>query len=142
MARRKNTMNTEQKAYAIALAEFEVIKEMRYQVEKDYIKTFNLTDENGEPLKSLLDIEDEDLWEKHDATFESMLNEISWKEKWIAADKKKTAAENKLIEYGLSIVPAGVRETLKRNVHIFKIRKKLLDLAFRLDTSTVKKARA
>jgi hypothetical protein len=47
-------------------------------------------------------------------------------------------AENALIEYALSLAPAGIRETLRQGARDYlKIRKDLIDTAMRLDTSTV-----
>jgi hypothetical protein len=48
-------------------------------------------------------------------------------------------AENALIEYGLSIAPVEIRETLrKESRRILTIRERLIDLVMRLDTRTVK----
>ena len=48
------------------------------------------------------------------------------------------AAEDRLIAYGLSLAPAGVRATLEKAVrNNAATRAKVLDLAFRLDVSTV-----
>lgn len=48
------------------------------------------------------------------------------------------ATEDKLIEYGLSIVPAKTREILQKAVkENAYTRFKVIDLAFRLDVSTV-----
>lgn len=48
-------------------------------------------------------------------------------------------AEEALIAYGISIAPAAVRETLSKGVaDNYNIREKMIDMVFRLDTTTVK----
>lgn len=55
-----------------------------------------------------------------------------------AAKADLKAAEDRLIAYGLSLAPAGVRATLERGVkQNAATRQKLIDLTFRLDASTV-----
>lgn len=55
-----------------------------------------------------------------------------------AARSVLKASEDSLIAYGLSLAPAGVRATLEKAVqHNAATRAKVLDLAFRLDVSTV-----
>ena len=56
-----------------------------------------------------------------------------------AARAALKAAEDRLIAYGLSLAPAGVRATLEGAVQRnAAARAKVLDLAFRLDVSTVR----
>ena len=48
------------------------------------------------------------------------------------------AAEDRLIEYGISIAPAGIRATLTKGAKDnYAARQKLIDLVLRLDISTV-----
>ena len=55
-----------------------------------------------------------------------------------AARAALKAAEDRLIAYGLSLAPAGVRATLEKAVrNNAATRAKVLDLTFRLDVSTV-----
>ena len=55
-----------------------------------------------------------------------------------AARDNLKAAEDRLIAYGLSLAPAGVRATLEQGVkQNATTRQKVLDATFRLDVSTV-----
>ena len=57
----------------------------------------------------------------------------------LSARSDLKAAEDRLISYGLSLAPAGVRATLEGAVQRnAATRAKVLDLAFRLDVSTVR----
>lgn len=49
------------------------------------------------------------------------------------------AAENSLIEFALSIAPAGIRETLRKGASTqITIRQKLIETTMKLDTRTVR----
>ena len=48
------------------------------------------------------------------------------------------SAEDALIDYALSIIPSGVANTLNAHRRDYSTRKKMLEIAFRLDVSTVK----
>lgn len=55
-----------------------------------------------------------------------------------ALDGCLEAAEDAMIAYGLSIAPAGIRDTLERGVkENYTIRLKVIDAVFRLDVSSV-----
>lgn len=55
-----------------------------------------------------------------------------------AADAALKAAEDRMIGYGLSLAPAGIRATLAKGAKVnCATRQKLIDLVLRLDVSTV-----
>ena len=57
----------------------------------------------------------------------------------LAAEESIKAAEDAMIAYGLSIAPAGIRDTLERGVkENYTIRLKVIDAVFRLDVSSVR----
>ena len=125
-------MNKQQKAYITAKAALEAAEEILAEREKSFLE------HRGRPEARLHEIEDE-------LAFDSLLIEFYEDPEIVAMEEDVQgkrdalrAAENILIEYGLSIAPAGVREDLRRGAATqIKIRQKLIDLVVKLDTKTV-----
>lgn len=129
-------MNKEQKAYALAKAKVQTLFDMQQEHEAEFLKGSGYTNPDGEIPTRFWMIDDEkefsrlcDEFDKSPLNLTFQLNE---------AEKGLRVAEDALIDYALSITPAGPRETLNRNRNRYNIRMKLLDIAFRLDTRTVK----
>lgn len=126
-------MNKQQNAYITAKAAMEAAEEILAEREKSFLE------HRGRPEDRLHEIEDE-------RAFDSLLIEfyedpeiVALEEDVQAKRDALRAAENSLIEYGLSIAPAGVREDLRRGAATqIKIRQKLIGLVVKLDTKTVK----
>jgi hypothetical protein len=84
------------------------------------------------------------IWMIEDETIFDLLN-VEFSATTEALDTDYTTArqalkttESALIEYALSLSPAGIRETLRRgSKNQIAIREQLIDVVIRLDTSTV-----
>lgn len=117
----KRTANKFQRAYMVAKARVQEVESQQEAIEKKFIADKGIVNPDGSVPEFLYCMED-------DAAFEKANDEC-------AALK---AAEDRLIAYGLSLAPAGVRATLEKAVQRnATTRAKVLDLAFRLDVSTV-----
>ena len=85
-----------------------------------------------------LPYEDDAAFEKANDECAALIVSAGLEEELNAARSVLKASEDSLIAYGLSLAPAGVRATLEKAVqHNAATRAKVLDLAFRLDVSTV-----
>ena len=136
-------MNKQQKAYQIAKAQLDTIKELANEIERKYIAEHNITNANGEVPAAIYCIDDDEAFDKANEATAPEIEALGI----IAAEKALRAAEDALINYGLSIMPTvneSERETLRNYCFglngatlRLKIRNQVLDLAFKLDTRTV-----
>lgn len=129
-------MNAQQKAYALAKAKKETLFELQREHETEFLRRSGYTNPDGEIPTEFYMIDDEAEFTRLCAEFDQSPLNLTPKINEAVEDLRK--AEDALIDYALSITPAGPRETLNRNRDRYSIRKKLLDIAFRLDTRTVK----
>jgi hypothetical protein len=125
-------MNKQQKAYILAKAVYETALHEQRAAEIEYITKHSIKNSDGTTPRSIYSIEDDSIC---DQAFEAL---AEYDAKRYEAFQALTKAEDDLIEYGLSIAPASVAETLRSVKDNLKYRKKLVDLTFRLDTKTVK----
>ena len=89
------------------------------KAEKKYLRENGIMNPDGTVPKSLWMMDDEELFDLHVEAFGKI-------------------AEEALIEFGLSISPEGIRETLRKGVaHSVKIREKFIDTTYRLDVETM-----
>lgn len=130
-------MNTQQRAYALARANAEAVAEQMREHEAQFIRDRGIKNPDGAIPESLYMIEDEqtfldacEAYEHHPSNLYAEHNK---------AMELLRQAEDALIDYALSIVPAGVAATLRPVRDKPKYRKQMLDLAFRLNTRTVPK---
>ena len=131
-------MNAVQLAYAEAKAANEAAAEAYDEAEQKYIQTHGIKNEDGTTPRHIWSVEcPEDEWDAiNEAAGEDPEISEAWKIRGAAEDILRTA-EDALIEWSLSIIPAGLRETLEPAKKQYKVREKLIDLAFRLDARTV-----
>jgi hypothetical protein len=131
-------MNKIQRAYALAKAQYDAIKAENDRREAEFCAARGYVTEEGTPARHVWMIDDEAIFEAANDEFCEM-NEGNCNEE-IRAQEALRAAEDALIEWGLSVMPLGLkkeRETLRReSERNYTIRKKLIDLAFRLDART------
>ena len=143
MTRKANSLNRQQRAYAEAKAAKEAAAEMYDEAEQKYIQTHGIKNADGTTPRHIWAVDcPEDEW---DALNEEAYEDPELKE---AADLKSAAmaallqAENELVDWSLSIIPEGLRATLEPAKKQYKVREKLIDVAFRLDARTVPQRRA
>lgn len=126
-------MNKQQKAYAIAKAAYETALHEQEAAEREYIEKNGIKNSDGTVPRRSYNIDDEVAFDEAMKALEQY--EINRSN----AFQTLIAAEDALIEYGLSIVPTGIAETLRGAKDNLKYREKIIDLTFRLDAKTVKR---
>lgn len=128
-------MNKQQKAYAVARARVDALIESMNENEAQFIREQGITNPDGSTPKRLYMIDDEDAFDKACECFQQ--SPLCLDGECNAAEKELKQAEDALIEYALSIAPPSIADTLRKSCKQYKIRQRLIDLAFRLDTRTV-----
>jgi hypothetical protein len=122
-------MNKVQRDYMVSKAALDAIEAVMAEKELKFLQSKGRTESHiwaidDEAVFDLLNVEFCATIEDMDADYE-------------AAQLALKAAKNALIEYALSIAPAGIRETLRwgsKNQAV--IREQLIDAIMRFDTST------
>ena len=135
----KRTTNAIQRQYMTAKAQLETLESIAQDLERDYIRVHHIVNADGTIPTAIYCIDDEATFDRANAETDAMPeHQANWTEQLKAREALK-AAEDALIAYGLSIAPAKVRETLRRAAATdYTTRCKIIDLAFRLDVSTVR----
>ena len=134
-------MNKQQKLYLLAKANLEILEEQEKEIEKQYIVNNNITNENGNMPDQIFMIDNEEIFDKANQEISEIIeNNGLWNQILNAKEDLKQAEDN-LIDYGLNIIPAcyiGEKSTLQKAVKTnYTTRQKIIDLVFKLDTSTV-----
>ena len=134
----KKTMNKFQKAYMIAKSRVKAIESHQDDIEKKYISDKGIVNMDGSVPDHLWCMDDDDAFEKANEECGALIVAAGLESELNEARAALKSAEDRLISYGLSLAPISVRATLERAVQQNALtREKVLDLAFRLDTSTV-----
>lgn len=134
-------MNKQQKAYLQAKAKLEALEQQENEVDRLYIIEKGIKNPDGSiPTRTYM-IKDDELADKAIDDVGKILVESGLWAKILEARKELKAVEENLINYGLSIIPerlASEKETLARAAKTnYTVRRKIIDLVLRLDTSTV-----
>lgn len=134
-------MNRQQRDYAFAKAAHETAREAVKDREAAWIIEQGIKHADGTYPTSIYTVDCNE--EEFDSLCEALEKDNAYMELCKAESdsyKLLIAAEDALIDYALSLplVPASVRETLNANRKEYRIRQKLIDSAFRLDTRTVR----
>ena len=132
-------MNTQQRNYAAAKAYLETREAAEAEKEAQYIRDNNITNEDGSTPEKLYMIENE-------AVFDTALENFTGSEYDLSdqtneAKRQLKVAEDELINYCLNLfkrVYPKQAAILEAHRNECKTREKLIDIAFRLDTRTVK----
>ena len=137
--RKASTTNSAQRAYMLAKAHLQALKDREAEIERAYIIAHSIRNADDTIPERVYCI---DNMETFDRAVEATSSEIEGSGLWadiLAAEESLKAAEDAMIGYGLSIAPAGIRATLERGVkENYTIRLKVIDAVFHLDVSTVK----
>ena len=134
----KKTMNNAQRAYMIAKARVQEIESRQEEIEKKYIADNGIVNPDGSTPEFLWCMDDDAAFDKANEEFAALISAAGLETALNAARDALKAAEDRLITYGLSLAPAGVRATLERGVkQNATIRQKVIDATYRLDVSTV-----
>ena len=134
----KKTTNKFQRAYMVAKARVQEIESRQEEIEKKYIADKGIVNPDGSTPDFLWCMDDDAAFDKANEEFAALISAAGLETALNAARDALKAAEDRLIAYGLSLAPAGVRATLERGVkQSAATRQKLIDLTFRIDASTV-----
>ena len=135
----KSTTNRYQRNYMMAKAQLETLESIMNDMESEYIKAHGIVNEDGETPKAIYCIDDGATFDRVNAECAELPEfKANWAEQLEARETLK-AAENMLVEYGLSIAPAKEREILRKDAATnYTTKKKIIDLVMRLDVSTVR----
>lgn len=132
------TTNTIQKQYMIAKAYLEALEAQGKELESKYIKENGIVNADGSVPAYIWCIDDEKVFDKANEEQAKRPEAKELYKKELAAREMLKAAENKLIQYGLSLCPQRERQVLadaaKTN---YTARQKIIALTLRLDASTV-----
>ena len=139
-------MNKQQKAYMIAKAKLDTIKDLANEIERKYILEHNIVNADGEIPTAIYCIDNEEVFDEANEATAPEIEALGI----CTAEANLRAAEDALINYGLSIMPtvnAAERETLRNYCFgingatlRLKIRQQVIDLTFKLNTRTVPKS--
>lgn len=135
-------MNRQQKAYTLAKAIVELLKERQEAAEQRYIAEKGIVNEDGTIPFVIYCIDDSEVFDKANLEFSELPeSKANWIELMQAEDSLK-AAEERLIKFGLNIIPVemeAIKQILTKSYKTnYTIRLQLIDLIFRLDAETVK----
>ena len=137
--RKTSTTNSVQRAYMLAKAHLQTLREQEIEIEKAYIAAHGIHNADGTTPEAVYYIKDEATFDRACEATEAEIENCGLQAEIQEAKKAVKDAEDAMIAYGLSIAPAGIRATLERGVkENYTIRLKLIDAVFHLDVSTVK----
>lgn len=135
----KKTTNKIQENYMKAKAVVKAIEARQEEIERQYIADKGIVNPDGSVPELLYCMEDGAAFDKANEECSAIIVAAGLENELNAARAALKTAEEKLIEYGLSIAPAGVRAVLQEEVKKNACtRMKVIDLVFRLDASTVR----
>ncbi len=133
------TVKKIQKSYMTAKARVQEVESQQEAIEKKYIADNGIVNPDGSVPEFLYCMDDDAAFEKANDECAALIAAAGLEAALLSARSDLKAAEDRLISYGLSLAPAGVRATLEGAVQRnAATRAKVLDLAFRLDVSTVR----
>ena len=130
-------MNQIQNNYCMAKAICDTLSEQQAENEFRFMQEIGITNPDGTTPKRLymLTLSEEELdriCEEFDFSEYDLFDEM------IDAEKQLRVAEDQLIDFAISIVQQPERDILDINRNRIRIREKLIDLAMKLDTRTMK----
>ena len=135
----KSTTNRYQRNYMMAKAQLETLESIMNDMEREYIKAHGIVNDNGESPKAIYCIDDEATFNRVNAECGELPEFKSNFAEQLEARKTLEAAENMLVEYGLSIAPAKEREILRKSAsENYTTKEKIISMVMKLDVSTVR----
>lgn len=133
----KRTTNKVQREYMAAKALVQTLEDREREIERAYISAHSITNPDGSTPERIYCIMDDAVFDKANEETSAEIAACGLEVEHNAAKAALEAAEDRMIEYGLSIAPAGIRSTLAKGAKSnYTTRQKLIDLVFRLDVST------
>lgn len=106
--------------------------------ERAFLAARGATDRRGRPARFLWQIENDAVFDALEAEYQADPEAVKLQNADMEARAVLIKTEKALVAWALSIVPAGVRATLALAAETdHATRKKIIDLAMRLDASTI-----
>ena len=130
-------MSSEQKTYMLAKALQEVSDEAVSEYEARWLKGNGFLDKSGKPYKHIWCIREDDLFEKACDGIEKDRSYKDLRSEFMESQARLNRAEEQLIEWALKFIPRDMAEALSVWRKDVSIRKRLVDIAFRLEALTV-----
>ena len=131
-------ISAEQRVYMLAKAHLEALESEHAEMERRYIASQGIINSDGTIPEAIYCIDDEKTFERINYEFSVLPENIAHWEKILEAKRMLKQAEQRLIDYGLSLDPAREREILAKSAATnYTTRKKIIDLVLMLDASTV-----
>lgn len=128
----------QQRAYNQARRASELAGARASAHERAFLAARGATDRRGRPARCLWQIENDAVFDALEAEYQADPEAVELQKADMAARAALIKAERDLVAWALSIVPAGVRSTLAPAAEKdHATRKKIIDLAMRLDASTI-----
>ena len=142
---RKPRLAPAQKEYLAAKTELTVCKHLMDESEHDFVIKNNIKNADGTVPYYTWEIEGWDN-DELEAVWKRLENDSYYQiafEAYNEARRDFKTAENNLIDWALSVpgIPDGVKSILSAHITDYKIREKLIDLAIKLDATTIPKRR-
>ena len=130
--------SAQQRAYSQALRSSEMAEAKSAAHERAFLVARGAIDRRGFPALRLWQVEDDAAFDALEGEYRTDPEAVELQSAEMAARVALIKAEKALVAWALSIVPAGVRATLAPAAETdHTTRKKIIDLAMRLDASTV-----
>ena len=130
--------NAQQRAYSQALRSSKMAEAKSAAHERAFLVARGAIDRRGFPALRLWQVEDDAAFDALEGEYQTDPEAVELQSTEMAARVALVKAEKALVAWALSIVPAGVRATLAPAAETdHATRKKIIDLAMRLDASTV-----
>jgi len=130
--------SNQQRAYNQARLASELARAMAAAHERAFLAARGATDRRGRPARFLWQIKNDAVFDALEAEYQADPEAVKLQKADMAARSALIKAERDLVSWALSIVPPGIRATLAPAAETDRAtRKKIIDLAMRLDASTV-----
>ena len=128
----------QQRAYNQARQASELAGARASAHERAFLAARGATDRRGRPARCLWQIENDAVFDALEVEYQADPEAVKLQKADMSARAALIKAERDLVAWALSIVPAGVRSTLAPAAEKdHATRKKIIDLAMRLDASTI-----
>ena len=134
-------MNIQQRNYAKAKAIYDTLEAEAAKIEQDYIGDHKIANPDGSIPERIYCIDDQAVFDEANEATASAIDVLGLS----GARKILREAEDDLIRFGLSLAPAKEREILMNrcfglhgHTMLLKVRDEVINLAFKLDVSTVR----
>ena len=133
-------MNKEQKDYIETKKALEALEAREHELEAAFVKSLGIRNEDGTIPSRAWAIDNDDLADQAIDDFGVMIEECGLWDKLCKAREAYQEAEQKLVEYALSLIPCSKeREILTNASSNWKYRIQIIETVMKLDTKTVNK---